>query len=34
MPGLDPILGVGEEMQAKRRADAHDDDSVGVVFSV
>jgi hypothetical protein len=34
LTGLDPILGVGEEMLAEPRADAHDDDSMGVVFSV
>jgi hypothetical protein len=34
MTGLDPILGIGEEMLAEPRTDAHDDDSVGVVFSV
>jgi hypothetical protein len=26
--GINPILGVGEEMWAERRADAHDDDIV------
>jgi hypothetical protein len=32
--GISPILGVGEEILAERRADAHDDDRMGVVFSV
>jgi hypothetical protein len=31
---LDPILEVGEEMLTERRADAHEDDSVGVELSV